>query len=107
MSDVVIRADGLGKRYLIGHESERERYIALRDVIARGARNLMRSAGDMMRGRQLIVGDEVEEFWALKDIDFGIKRGEVVGIIGRDGAVPYPVLVFAGMLPWFLFSSIL
>ena len=24
-----------------------------------------------------------------------------------DGAVPYPVLVFAGMLPWFLFSSIL
>jgi lipopolysaccharide transport system permease protein len=24
-----------------------------------------------------------------------------------DGAVPYPLLVFAGMLPWFLFSSIL
>jgi len=24
-----------------------------------------------------------------------------------DGAVPYPVMVFVGMLPWFLFSSIL
>ena len=24
-----------------------------------------------------------------------------------DGDVPYPILVFAGMLPWFLFSSIL
>ncbi|MEI9805543.1 MAG: hypothetical protein WDN48_15520 [Pseudolabrys sp.] len=24
-----------------------------------------------------------------------------------DGAVPYPILVFAGMLPWFLFASIL
>src|ERR1700752_2610309 len=24
-----------------------------------------------------------------------------------DGDVPYPVLVFAGMLPWFLFSNIL
>jgi lipopolysaccharide transport system permease protein len=24
-----------------------------------------------------------------------------------DGGVPYPILVFAGMLPWFLFSSIL
>ena len=24
-----------------------------------------------------------------------------------DGAAPYPVMVFAGMLPWFLFSSIL
>jgi lipopolysaccharide transport system ATP-binding protein len=86
MSDVVIRANGLGKRYLIGHESERERYVALRDVIARGARNLVRSAGDMMRGRQIIVGDEIEEFWALKDIDFEIRRGDVVGIIGRNGA---------------------
>jgi lipopolysaccharide transport system permease protein len=24
-----------------------------------------------------------------------------------DGGVPYPILVFAGMLPWFLFSSVL
>ena len=39
MSDVVIRAEGLGKKYLIGHESQRERYTALRDVIgAHGAR---------------------------------------------------------------------
>jgi len=86
MSDVVIRADGLGKKYLVGHESDRERYVALRDVIAREARNLVRSAGDMIRGRQLVTGDEVEEFWALKDVDFEIKRGEVVGIIGRNGA---------------------
>ena len=34
MNDVVIRAEGLGKKYLIGHEAERERYTALRDVIA-------------------------------------------------------------------------
>ena len=38
-SDVVIRAEGLGKKYVIGHESERERYTALRDVIGRSARN--------------------------------------------------------------------
>ena len=31
--DVVIRVEGLGKKYLIGHEAERERYVALRDVI--------------------------------------------------------------------------
>ena len=34
--DVVIRAEGLGKKYIIGHETERERYTALRDVAARG-----------------------------------------------------------------------
>ena len=31
-------------------------------------------------------GNASEEFWALKDVDFEIKRGEVVGIIGRNGA---------------------
>ena len=28
----------------------------------------------------------VEDFWALKDVSFEVKRGEVVGIIGRNGA---------------------
>jgi ABC-type polysaccharide/polyol phosphate transport system ATPase subunit len=86
MSDVVIRAEGLGKKYLIGHESQQERYTALRDVIGRTVNGFARSARDMLRGRQIIAGDEVEEFWALKDVSFEIKRGDVVGIIGRNGA---------------------
>jgi lipopolysaccharide transport system ATP-binding protein len=86
VSDVVIRSDGLGKKYLIGHEASRERYRALRDVIARTAKGFAKSAADMMRGRQLLSGDDVEEFWALKDVSFEVKRGEVVGIIGRNGA---------------------
>src|SRR5262245_4112949 len=86
MSDVVIRAEGLGNRYLIGHQAERERYTALRDVIARGASGLVRSAADLIRGRPLVAGDTVETFWALKDVSFEVQRGEVVGIIGRNGA---------------------
>ena len=43
MSDVVIRAEGLGKKYLIGHEAERERYTALRDVIARARAAALRA----------------------------------------------------------------
>ena len=85
-SDVVIRADRLGKKYVIGHESERERYTALRDVIGRSARNFVRTTVDMLRGRPIFAGDTTEEFWALKDVNFEIKRGEVVGIIGRNGA---------------------
>jgi lipopolysaccharide transport system ATP-binding protein len=85
-ADVVIRAEGLGKKYVIGHQAERERYVALRDVIARNARTLGRTAMDLLRGRPSIVGDELEEFWALKDVNFEIRRGEVVGVIGRNGA---------------------
>jgi lipopolysaccharide transport system ATP-binding protein len=84
--DIVVRAEGLGKKYVIGHEVERERYVALRDVIARGGRNTWRMAADMAKGRVVVPGDTVEEFWALKDVNFEVKRGEVLGIIGRNGA---------------------
>jgi lipopolysaccharide transport system ATP-binding protein len=85
-TEVVIRAEGLGKRYVIGHQAERERYVALRDVIARNVRGLARSAMDLIRGRPNIAGDEVEDFWALRNVGFEIRRGEVVGVIGRNGA---------------------
>jgi lipopolysaccharide transport system ATP-binding protein len=86
MNDFVICAERLGKKYSIGHKIERESYTALRDIMARSVKGLARSAMDMVRSRQLVDGTEVEEFWALKDISFEIKRGEVVGIIGRNGA---------------------
>ncbi len=83
--DVVIRAEGLGKKYLIGHQTE-ARATTLREALGRSARGLARSAGAMMKGRPLVAGDAVEEFWALKDVSFEVKRGEVVGLIGRNGA---------------------
>jgi lipopolysaccharide transport system ATP-binding protein len=58
----------------------------LRDVIARGFREFVRKTADMVHGRQIIQGDEIEEFWALKDVSFEVKQGEVLGIIGRNGA---------------------
>jgi ABC-type polysaccharide/polyol phosphate transport system ATPase subunit len=84
--DIVIRAEGLGRRYLIGHQAEAERYTTFRDVIARGARSLVRSGSAVLRGHPIVSGDRTEEFWALKDVSFEVKRGEVVGIIGRNGA---------------------
>jgi lipopolysaccharide transport system ATP-binding protein len=84
--DVIIRAEGLGKKYVIGHKAERERYVALRDVLARGARTVWRKSLDLACGRAIVAGDTVEEFWALKDVSFDVRRGEVLGIIGRNGA---------------------
>ena len=87
MSDVAITVENLSKSYLIGHQAgQRERYTALRDVIAREARNFARKGLDFIGGRQIVQGDEVEQFWALRDVSFEVKRGEVLGIIGRNGA---------------------
>jgi lipopolysaccharide transport system ATP-binding protein len=87
MSDIAIKVENLGKSYLVGHNAaQSERYTALRDVIAHNAKNLARKTRDMLAGRPIVQGDEVEEFWALKDVSFEIKQGDRVGIIGRNGA---------------------
>lgn len=76
----VIRVENLGKKYRIHHQ-QRERYTALRDVIANRAKSLFRNSQFSIHNSQLD-----EDFWALKDVSFEIKQGEVVGIIGRNGA---------------------
>jgi lipopolysaccharide transport system ATP-binding protein len=87
LSEIAISVEHLSKSYLVGHNAaKRESYTALRDVLARNARNLMRKTRDMISGRPIMEGDEVEEFWALKDVSFEIKSGDRVGIIGRNGA---------------------
>ena len=84
MSDIVIRAEKLGKKFVIGHKVE---YSAiLGEALVRSARGILRRGVDMVRGRAVVEGDEVEEFWALRDVDFEIRRGEVVSIIGHNGA---------------------
>jgi lipopolysaccharide transport system ATP-binding protein len=78
MSDVAIRVEGLGKRYRIG--GPKERYRTLRDQIGRAVSAPLRA----LRRRGEAADDRT--FWALRDVSFEVKRGEVVGIIGRNGA---------------------
>lgn len=80
MSDIVIQAENLGKRYRIG---ERERYLALRDLLARAVSSPARvfAPRNGHRGN----GDH-SHIWALKNTSLEVRQGEVVGVIGRNGA---------------------
>src|ERR1700675_4347580 len=77
--DVIIRVEGLGKKYRLGQKSN-ERYTALRDVLTEKTHSLFR------RNRNGKRSKPNKEIWALRDVSFEVKRGEVVGIIGRNGA---------------------
>ncbi|MEM6838168.1 MAG: polysaccharide ABC transporter ATP-binding protein [Cyanobacteria bacterium P01_C01_bin.120] len=84
MPDTVIQVENLGKKYVIGHQQAGAyQYTALRDVIADGMRSLGRK---LRQPNKLVKPSNREEFWALKDVSFEVKRGEVIGIIGRNGA---------------------
>ena len=79
----MIRVEGLSKRYVLGRSGSSERYTALRDVLA----NMVMAP--LRRWRAGVVQEAAgkeEAFWALRDVDLEVRRGEVVGIIGRNGA---------------------
>ncbi len=80
MSQQAISVEALGKRYSLQHRTPRPRYVALRDVVADAVRSPLRWLSNA------VSSDEVEEFWALRDVTFDVREGEVLGIIGRNGA---------------------
>jgi len=89
VSEVAIAVENLSKRYVIKHTvggEGRSRYAALRDVMGAELLNIARKGITIARRRNAPRDGEFEEFWALKDVNFEVRRGEVLGIIGRNGA---------------------
>jgi len=84
MSDIAIRVESLSKQYHIG--KRREKYTTLRDTLADAFMSPFRRTAKLLRGQATGAAELDETIWALKDVSFEVKRGEVVGIIGRNGA---------------------
>jgi lipopolysaccharide transport system ATP-binding protein len=89
MTDIIIQAQNVGKRYKIRHQTARK-YRTLREAVTGSAKDaakrILSAVGIARNNGADHTSASVEEFWALQEVSFNIKRGEVVGIIGRNGA---------------------
>jgi lipopolysaccharide transport system ATP-binding protein len=85
MGDSIIKVQGLSKKFIIGHQPT-ERYVALRDKISGSVKGAIDKAKSLKSGNYSGAREIKEEFWALKDINFEIRQGDRVGIVGRNGA---------------------
>jgi len=74
--EIAIKVENIGKKYSIG---EKEQYFSLRESIT----NAIKLPYKILTGKKPL---KKPDFWALKNVSFEVKKGEVIGIIGRNGA---------------------
>jgi len=85
MSDIAIKVEGLGKQYRLGEigtgtiSHDLNRWFAR----LRGKEDPFAKVGEANDRTKKGSSDYV---WSLRDVGFEVKKGEVLGIIGRNGA---------------------
>lgn len=78
MNEPMIEVRNLSKSYVIGHKGGIGSYKRLSETIVETIAHPVRTVREMR--------SEKEVFWAVKDVSFSVEKGEVVGLIGRNGA---------------------
>jgi lipopolysaccharide transport system ATP-binding protein len=95
MDDVAIRVENLSKRYrlgqTVGYKTLRESLTNALMTPFRRLRSVTRepsatSSEGQAPSRELSKKHQPDYIWALRNVSFGVKRGEAVGVIGRNGS---------------------
>ncbi|MFC1948651.1 ABC transporter ATP-binding protein [Chloroflexota bacterium] len=84
MSGPMIKVDNISKRYRIG--ATEQGYKTFREAILSGIIAPVRNFGKLRNLTHFKNGEEADVIWALKDVSLEVQKGEVLGIIGRNGA---------------------
>lgn len=82
--DLAIKVDGLGKKYRIGVINRRMLSEQIESHVARmlGKTDPHSKIHEKDTNRMPSRSD----FWALRDVSFSVKRGDIVGVMGRNGS---------------------
>ena len=86
---MAIRVENLSKCYALNRQqrgSQRVGRQTLREAVSEVIASPVRRVQRLLRGQPQSGAATSELFWALTAISFEVKRGEVVGLIGRNGA---------------------
>ena len=84
VNDLALRVTGLSKSFRLGH---RLAYHRFSEFIENVAKNVTRLPSRILRTTPTSTRtSEPDIFWALNDLSFEVRRGEVLGVIGRNGA---------------------
>ena len=90
MGNTIIKVENISKSYVLKHQN-RESYVALRDVISNKAKSILKPS-------KLFSKTTSEEFWALKDVSFEVKKNEYLAIIGPSGSGKSTLMNLIGCL---------
>ena len=83
MTDIAIRVENLSKQFHIGALKKNRNF---REAIVDGFKAPFRRAANLLRGHSTGDAELDATIWALKDISFEIKHGDIIGIVGKNGS---------------------
>jgi lipopolysaccharide transport system ATP-binding protein len=83
MTDIAIRVENLSKQFHIGALKKNRNF---REAIVDGLKAPYRRAANLLRGHSTGDAELDATIWALKDISFEIKHGDIIGIVGKNGS---------------------